>query len=55
MFLQVLELVEIEMREMISGFGFDGYLTPVICGSALLALNGDTSEFGKFFCIQCIK
>lgn len=43
---EVLELVEIEMREMLTDFGFDGINTPVICGSALLALNGDTSLFG---------
>nr|XP_014092270.1 elongation factor Tu [Bactrocera oleae] len=43
---EVLELVEIEMREMLTDFGFDGINTPVICGSALLALNGDTSPFG---------
>lgn len=43
---EVLELVEIEMREMLTDFGFDGINSPVICGSALLALNGDTSPFG---------
>ncbi|KAH8284497.1 hypothetical protein KR018_000864 [Drosophila ironensis] len=43
---EVLELVEIEMREMLSDFGFDGVSSPVICGSALLALRGDTTEFG---------
>lgn len=43
---EMLELVEIEMRELLSDFGFDGYSTPVICGSALLALKGDESEFG---------
>lgn len=34
------------MREMLSNFGFDGINTPVIWGSALLALKGDTSKFG---------
>jgi len=43
---EVLELVEIEMREMLSDFGFDGVNSPVICGSALLALRGDQSNFG---------
>ena len=43
---EVLELVEIEMREMLSDFGFDGVASPVICGSALLALRDDTSKFG---------
>lgn len=40
------ELVEIEMRELLSDFGFDGISTPVIYGSALLALQGDESEIG---------
>ncbi|XP_037827398.1 elongation factor Tu isoform X2 [Lucilia sericata] len=38
--------VEIEMREMLTDFGFDGLNSPVICGSALLALRDDTSPFG---------
>jgi elongation factor Tu len=45
-FYKVLELVEIELREMLEGFGYDGENTPMICGSALLALKGDTSEYG---------
>ncbi|KAK2722128.1 elongation factor Tu-like isoform X2 [Artemia franciscana] len=45
--LEVLELVEIEMRELLSAFGFDGIETPVICGSALLALNGDPGPYGE--------
>lgn len=43
----VLELVELEMRELLCEFGFDGDDAPVIYGSALLALNGDQSEFGE--------
>lgn len=43
----VLELVELEMRELLDDFGFNGLHSPVICGSALLALNGDTSELGE--------
>lgn len=43
---EMAELVEIEMRELISDFGFDGIATPVICGSALLALKGDESRMG---------
>jgi len=43
----VLELVEIEIRDLLSTFGFDGNQTPVIYGSALLALKGDTgNEYG---------
>ncbi|KAG8232767.1 hypothetical protein J437_LFUL012906 [Ladona fulva] len=43
----VIELVEIEMRELLSGFGFDGVETPVVVGSALLALKGDSSPLGE--------
>lgn len=44
---EVLDLVEIEMREMLTDFGFDGINSPVIRGSALLALKDDGSEFGE--------
>ncbi|XP_063834235.1 elongation factor Tu [Ostrinia nubilalis] len=43
---ELLELVEIEMRELMTDFGYDGNTVPMICGSALKALNGDESEFG---------
>lgn len=43
---EVLELVELEMRELLVDFGFDGVNCPVVCGSALLALKGDNSELG---------
>ena len=42
---EMLELVEIEIRELLTAFGFDGLETPVIYGSALLALQG----IGSFF------
>ncbi|GLV40664.1 mitochondrial translation elongation factor Tu 2 [Carabus blaptoides fortunei] len=45
--LEVLELVEIEIRELLSDFGFDGLASPVIYGSALLALQGDTTDYGE--------
>lgn len=45
---QIIELVEIEMREMLSDFGFNGSATPLIFGSALKALNDDESEIGTF-------
>ncbi len=38
---EMLELVEMEMRELLSFYGYDGDNTPVIKGSALGALNGD--------------
>ena len=36
---EMLELVEMEMRELLSTYGFDGDNTPVIMGSALMALE----------------
>ncbi|XP_072946515.1 elongation factor Tu-like [Epargyreus clarus] len=43
---EILELVEIEMREMVADFGFDAHHVPLISGSALKALNEDESEYG---------
>jgi elongation factor Tu len=41
-----LELVELEVRDLLSMYGFPGEEVPVIIGSALKALEGDTSEIG---------
>ena len=38
---ELLELVEMEVRELLSEYGFDGDETPIIRGSALKALEGD--------------
>lgn len=38
---ELLELVELEVRGLLSEYGFDGDNTPVVKGSALKALNGD--------------
>jgi elongation factor Tu len=43
---ELLELVEMEVRELLSYYDFPGDDTPVIIGSALKALEGDTSEIG---------
>lgn len=43
----VIELVELEIRDLLARYGFDEEKTPVIAGSALLALNGDKSEYGE--------
>lgn len=43
----VIELVELEIRELLTDFGFEGHDIPCIVGSALLALNDDTSEYGE--------
>ncbi|CAK1547638.1 unnamed protein product [Leptosia nina] len=43
---EVLDLVEIEMRDMLTDFGYDGNNIPIIKGSALKALNDDPSDIG---------
>jgi elongation factor Tu len=43
---ELLELVEMEVRELLSKYEFPGDDTPIITGSALKALEGDQSEIG---------
>jgi elongation factor Tu len=43
---ELLELVEMEVRELLSKYEFPGDKTPIIKGSALKALEGDQSEIG---------
>jgi elongation factor Tu len=44
---ELLELVEMEVRELLDKYEFPGDDTPIITGSALKALEGDTSEMGE--------
>ena len=44
---ELLELVEMEIRELLDMYEFPGDDTPVIIGSALKALEGDTSDIGE--------
>jgi elongation factor Tu len=43
---ELLELVEMEVRDLLSSYDFPGDDTPIITGSALKALEGDTSDIG---------
>ncbi len=43
---ELLELVEVEVRELLSKYEFPGDKTPIIIGSALKALEGEDSELG---------
>ena len=43
---ELLELVELEVRELLSVYKFPGDKTPIIIGSALKALEGDASDIG---------
>ncbi|EHP83739.1 translation elongation factor Tu, partial [Geobacter metallireducens RCH3] len=44
---ELLELVELEIRELLSSYDFPGDDIPIIKGSALKALNGDKDELGS--------
>ena len=44
---EMLELVEMEMRDLLTHYGFDGEKTPIIQGSALAALEGRDPEIGE--------
>jgi elongation factor Tu len=41
------ELVELEVRDLLNEYKFDGNNSPIIYGSALLALDSDQSEYGE--------
>ena len=43
---ELLELVEMEVRDLLSSYDFPGDKTPIVTGSALKALEGDQSEIG---------
>jgi elongation factor Tu len=43
---ELLELVELEVRDLLTSYDFPGDKTPIVTGSALKALEGDTSEIG---------
>jgi elongation factor Tu len=44
---ELLELVELEVRELLTKYEFPGDKTPIIIGSALKAMEGDTSDMGE--------
>jgi elongation factor Tu len=43
---ELLELVELEVRDLLSSYEFPGDKTPIVIGSALKALEGDKSDIG---------
>jgi elongation factor Tu len=44
---ELLELVEMEVRELLDKYEFPGDNTPIVIGSAKMALEGDTSDMGE--------
>jgi elongation factor Tu len=52
---ELLELVEMEVRELLSEYEFPGDDIPVVIGSALRALEGDDSEYGEPSVLQLLE
>ncbi len=52
---ELLELVEMEIRELLSYYDFDGDAIPIIAGSALAALEGRDDEIGKNKILELMK
>ncbi len=52
---ELLELVEMEVRELLSKYDFPGDDTPIVHGSALKALEGDQSEIGVPSIIKLVE
>ncbi|MHC8441161.1 MAG: elongation factor Tu [Candidatus Eutrophobiaceae bacterium] len=52
---ELLELVEMEIRELLDKYEFPGDDTPIVKGSALKALEGDTSDIGVSSVISLVK
>ena len=51
---ELLELVEMEVRELLSTYDFPGDDTPIIRGSALQALNGNEGQYGESAVIELV-
>jgi elongation factor Tu len=52
---ELLELVEMEVRDLLSSYDFPGEDTPIITGSALKALEGDESDMGAGSVIKLVE
>ena len=52
---EILELVELEIRELLSSYEFPGDDIPVVKGSATCALSGSNDKFGKDAVLELMK
>ena len=52
---EILELVELEVRELLSSYDFDGDNIPIVKGSALAALEGRDDNIGKNSIIELMN
>ena len=52
---ELLELVEMEIRDLLSSYEFPGDATPIVTGSALKALEGDSTEIGTASIVKLLE
>ncbi|KAE9411040.1 translation elongation factor Tu [Gymnopus androsaceus JB14] len=52
---EMLELVDMEIRDLLSTYNFDGENTPIVMGSALAALEGRDKEIGSEKILELVK
>ena len=52
---EMLELVDMEMRDLLSTYNFDGENTPIVMGSALAALEGRDDQIGATKVFELVK
>jgi elongation factor Tu len=52
---ELLELVEMEVRDLLSSYDFPGDETPIVVGSALKALEGDQGELGEASIVKLVE
>ena len=52
---ELLELVEMEIRDLLSKYDFPGDTTPIVVGSALKALEGDSSDIGVAAILKLVE
>lgn len=52
---EMLELVDMEMRDLLSTYNFDGENTPIVMGSALAALEGRDDAIGREKILELVQ
>ena len=52
---EMLELVQLEVRDLLEEFGYDSENTPFVCGSALCALKGEQHDIGRDSILKLIE
>jgi elongation factor Tu len=52
---EMLELVEMEIRELLTTYSYDGENTPIVMGSALCALEGRKDDIGRSKILELVQ